>query len=158
MSPLFTLDRPAKTNQRSPGCQASTTLTPLWGKGDQYPTAGGIIFNSIARSPRDMPCPFTAQYHKLFSFTYITYFFTSVPPKNIPAKNLLIQAITRIIDYLTYGFIITFSEIPNAFLNKSRSVRITICFEQNIHGYTPGYKRLEKAPLIKPQESKRESL
>jgi len=67
-------------NQRSPRCQASTTLTPLWGKGDQYPTAGGLIFNRIARSPSDMPYPFIAQYHKLFSFTYITYFFTSVPP------------------------------------------------------------------------------
>jgi hypothetical protein len=38
------------------------------------------------------------------------------------------------------------------------SVRTTICFKQNIHDYTPGYKRLEKAPLIKPQERKRESL
>ena len=58
---------------------------------------------------------------------------------HILVKNLLIQAITRIIDYRTYGFIITFSEIPNAFLNESGSVRITICFEQNIHSYTPGY-------------------
>ncbi len=52
--------------------------------------------------------------------------------------NFYFPAFTRIIDYLAYGFIITFSEIANAFLNESRSVRITICFEQNIHGYTPG--------------------
>ena len=45
----------------------------------EYPQAGGLISNSIARSPSDMPCSFTAQYHKLFSFTYITYFFASVP-------------------------------------------------------------------------------
>ena len=61
---------------------------------------------------------------------------------HISAKNLLIQAVTRIIDYLTYGFIITFPEIPNAFLNESRSVRNTICFKQNIHGYTPGYVKV----------------
>ena len=80
-------------NQRNPRCQAPTTLTHLWGKGDQYPfframfsplsteypKAGGLIFNSIASSPSDMPYPFTARYHKLFSFIYVTYFFTRVP-------------------------------------------------------------------------------
>jgi hypothetical protein len=51
----------------------------------EYPAAGELIFNSVARSPGEMPYSFTAQYHKLFSFTYITYFFTSVPiPRPIP--------------------------------------------------------------------------
>ena len=45
----------------------------------EYPTAGGLISNRIANFPSEMPYPFTALYYKLFSFTCITYFFTSVP-------------------------------------------------------------------------------
>ncbi|MCG7851388.1 MAG: hypothetical protein MIO92_02595, partial [Methanosarcinaceae archaeon] len=47
---------------------------------------------------------------------------------------------TRITNYLTYGFIVTFSEIPNTFLNESGPIRITILFEQNIHGFIPSYE------------------
>ena len=46
----------------------------------KYPTAGELISNRIASSLSDIPYPFTARYHKLFSSIYVTYFFTSVSP------------------------------------------------------------------------------
>ena len=57
------------------------------------PTAGGLISNRIASSLSDMPYSFTAQYHKLFPFTYITYFFSSVPiPTQQPLSNQLLRS------------------------------------------------------------------
>ena len=53
-----------------------------------YPTAGELTSNCIASSLRDMPYSFTAQYHKLFSFIYITYFFTSVSIPTLIARHL----------------------------------------------------------------------